>query len=386
MINYGRHFISKDDINLINKVIRSNFLTQGPFVNLFENKLSSFFKSRFCSTVSNGTAALYLSGKVLNWKPNDIILTTPITFVATANAIVLNGSIPDFVDINLNNYSLDLNKLEDKIKNYKKKNKRIKTVIVVDYGGQPSDWSSIKKLADKYQFSTINDNCHSIGSKYKNDIGYAAKYADLVTHSYHPVKNITTGEGGAILTNNKDYYKKISILKNHGLEKKNLLKSSSWKFSLSDVSHNFRLSDISCALGFSQLKQLNKFIKRRREISNLYNKLFLNNHNIITPPINKDCYNSYHLYPIRIKTNNLRNIKKNIVSRLNNSNFFPQIHYFPVYLQPFYKKNFLFKKGYCPVAESFFFEELSLPIYYGLKNNDIYEVANIINTFQFQKN
>ena len=121
MINYGRHFISKDDINLINKVIRSNFLTQGPFVNLFENKLSSFFKSRFCSTVSNGTAALYLSGKVLNWKPNDIILTTPITFVATANAIVLNGSIPDFVDINLNNYSLDLNKLEDKIKNYKKK-------------------------------------------------------------------------------------------------------------------------------------------------------------------------------------------------------------------------------------------------------------------------
>ena len=176
---------------------------------------------------------------------------------------------------------------------------------------------------------------------------------------------------------------KISILKNHGLEKKNSLKSSSWKFSLSNVSHNFRLSDISCALGFSQLKQLNKFIKRRRELSNLYNKLFLNNHNIITPPINKDCYNSYHLYPIRIKTNNLRNIKKNIVSRLNNSNFFPQIHYFPVYLQPFYKKNFFFKKGYCPVAESFFFEELSLPIYYGLKNNDIYEVANIINTFQF---
>jgi len=383
LINYGRHFISKDDINLINKVIRSNFLTQGPFVNLFENKLSSFFKSRYCATVSNGTAALYLSGKVLNWKPNDIIITTPNTFVATANAIVLNGSVPDFVDINLNNYSLDLNKLEDKIKYYKKKNKTVKTVVVVDYGGQPSDWFSIKKLSDKYQFSTINDNCHSIGSKYKNDIGYAVKYADLVTHSYHPVKNITTGEGGAILTNDKNFYKKILILRNHGLEKKNLLTSSSWKFSLSNVSHNFRLSDVSCALGFSQLKQLSKFVNRRREIANLYNKLFSNNYNIITPSINKDCYNSYHLYPIRIKIENLRKInKKSIVRKLNNNNFFPQTHYFPVYLQPYYKKNFSFKKGYCPKAEAFFSEELSLPIYYGLKNNNIFQVANIINSFQ----
>lgn len=383
MIKYGRHFVSKDDINIINKVIRSNFLTQGPFVNLFENKLNSFFKSKYCSTVSNGTAALYLSGKVLNWKPNDIILTTPNTFVATANAIVLNGSIPDFVDINLSNYSLDLNKLEDKIKYYKKKNKRVKTVIVVDYGGQPSDWYSIKKLSEKYQFSTINDNCHSIGSKYKNDIGYAVKYADLVTHSYHPVKNITTGEGGAILTNNKNFYKKILILKNHGLKKNNLSKSSSWKFSLSNVSHNFRLSDISCALGLSQLKQLNKFVKRRREISNLYNNFFSNNYNVITPPVNNDCYNSYHIYPIRIKAKNLIQIKKKIVKKLNNNNFFPQVHYYPVYLQPYYKKNFSFKKGYCPVAEAFFSEELSLPIYYGLKNNKIYEVANIINSFEY---
>lgn len=167
------------------------------------------------------------------------------------------------------------------------------------------------------------------------------------------------------------------------MEKKNLLKSFYWKFSLSNISFNFRLSDISCALGLSQLKQLNKFIKRRREISNLYNKYFSNNYNIITPPINKDCYSSHHIYPIRIKANNVIQIKKKIVKKLNHNNFFPQVHYFPVYLQPYYKKNFSFKKGYCPVAETFFTEELSLPIYYGLKNNNIYEVAKIINSFQY---
>ena len=205
MINYTKHQIYREDIREVVKVLKSDSLTQGKKVNEFEIKLKKKFKSKFCNVVSNGTAALHLAGMALGWTSKDIIITTPLTFLASANAILYSGARPDFVDINSRDFNIDLNILEEKIKKLKHKQK-IKSVIALDYAGQPCDWEGLQYLSKKFSFSLINDNCHALGSKYYNDPGYAVKYADIVTHSYHATKNISSCEGGYLLTNNKDIY------------------------------------------------------------------------------------------------------------------------------------------------------------------------------------
>ena len=213
MINYGKHFIDKSDLVAVENTLRKNFLTQGTQVNIFENKLRNIFGSKYCLAVNSGTAALHLALKSLNLKKNDLVLSTPITFVASANAVLYNDCILDLIDIDLNNYCLDLNLLEK----FLKKTTKVKAVIFVDYAGNVLDWDRILYLKKKYSFFAINDNCHAIGAKLDKDIKYAVKYADLVTQSYHPVKLITTGEGGSILTNNKNLYNKIYSLRSHGI-------------------------------------------------------------------------------------------------------------------------------------------------------------------------
>jgi dTDP-4-amino-4,6-dideoxygalactose transaminase len=203
MISYGKHYIDQDDIKSVSDSLKSKYITQGPNVSLFEEQIKKIFKAKGTVAVSSGTAALHLSGIALNWKPNDLVLTVPLTFIATANAVLYSGAKLGLVDIDEKTLNIDLNLLEEKIKNLRKKRKKIKSIIAVDYAGNPCEWGEIKYLSKKYGFTVINDNCHAIGSKYKKSIGYAAKYADLVTHSYHAVKNITTGEGGSVLSLDK---------------------------------------------------------------------------------------------------------------------------------------------------------------------------------------
>ena len=201
MINYNRQHIDKDDINSVVKALKSDFLTQGMHVEKFEKKLSNTFKCKYVCAVSSGTAALHLSGMALNFKKNDYILLSPITFVASANCALYSEANVEFVDIEPEYYTIDAYKLEEKIKELKIKNKNIKAVVATDYAGQPCDWKKLKFLSKKYNFFLINDNCHALGSKYLNRSDYSTKYADIVVQSFHPVKNITSGEGGAILTN-----------------------------------------------------------------------------------------------------------------------------------------------------------------------------------------
>tara|TARA_B100000795_G_C22782816_1_gene433194 strand:+ start:96 stop:1241 length:1146 start_codon:yes stop_codon:yes gene_type:complete len=374
-IFYGRQSIDNSDIQSIVKASKSEKITQGDFVSKFENSLKKKFKSKYCSAVSNGTAALYLSIKSLKLKKNSKIIQSPNTFFSSAYSIIMNDLVPDFSDIENQTYNLDLNKLEDKIK----KDKKVKAIIAVDYAGHPCDWVSLKFLKKKYNLYLINDNCHSMGSKINDNTGYAVKYADLVTQSYHPVKNFTTGEGGSVLTNNFSLQSEIAKLRNHGMERSPSLakKHGNWFYQVNNYGFNFRISDILCALGVSQIKKLSKFIIKRNEISKIYNSSLSTYDFVQVPKVLKNYYHSYHLYPLLINFNKLKISKKVFFKKMQKSNIFLQVHYIPVHTQPFLKK-YGFRKGQYPISESFYDQEVSLPIHYSLDKKKIeYILSNL---------
>ena len=375
-IRYGRHTINETDIKSIENVLRYDSLTQGKHVKKFENALKIKFGSRYCSSLSSGTAALHLGVMALSLPKNSKIITTPLTFVATANSIILNNLKPELVDIDLTTYTIDVNKLEHKLK----KDNKIKAVIAVDYAGNICDWKSLNFLARKYNIKLINDNCHAIGSMYNDSIKYASQFADIVTQSYHPVKAITTAEGGSILTNNKKIYENISLLKNHGIiRNKNLSKKfGAWFYSIKKLGYNYRLSDIQCALGISQLKRLNQFILARRKIAKIYDKAFSNIDKLQIPKVREKCYHSYHLYPLLIDFKKTRINKKKFFAKLQSNGIYTQVHYLPIHYHEYYKKKFNFKKGDFPNSEDFYNKEMSLPIYPLLKKKYVFKVIDNI--------
>ncbi len=378
MINYGRQYIDSDDVKAVLRVLKSDWLTQGPQIQKFENSLKAYFNSNYCTVLSSGTAALHLAVLTLGWNKEDIIITTPISFLATSNCILYCGATPSFVDIESKYFTIDVEKLEQKIKLFKKREKKIVGIIATDYAGHPCDWKSLRKIADRYGLKLINDNCHALGAQIDNDKGYAIKYADLVTHSYHPVKNITTGEGGSILTNNQYLDKKIKSLRSHGVDQntKNL-----WFYEMKDLGFNYRISDIQCSLGITQLKKINKFLKRRNEVAKMYNKAFSNDMRFKIPGIKKNYTHAYHLYPLQINFDILKISKKILFKKMREKKINLQVHYIPTHIQPYYKKNFNFKIGDFPIAEKFYNREVSLPIYFSLKDKEIKTVIKYLKTF-----
>ena len=378
MINYGRQYIDSDDVRAVIDVLKSDWLTQGPQIQKFENSLKAYFNSNYCTVLSSGTAALHLAVLTLGWNKEDIIITTPISFLATSNCILYCGATPSFVDIESKYFTIDVEKLEQKIKLFKKREKKIVGIIATDYAGHPCDWKSLRKIADRYGLKLINDNCHALGAQIDNDKGYAIKYADLVTHSYHPVKNITTGEGGSILTNNQYLDKKIKSLRSHGVDQntKNL-----WFYEMKDLGFNYRISDIQCTLGITQLKKINKFLKRRNEVAKMYNKAFSNDMRFKIPGIKKNYTHAYHLYPLQINFDILKISKKILFKKMREKKINLQVHYIPTHIQPYYKKNFNFKIGDFPIAEKFYNREVSLPIYFSLKDKEIKTVIKYLKKF-----
>lgn len=374
MIRYGKHFIDKKDKKAVAAVLESDWLTQGPKVKIFEKDLCKYFKANYCSVVSSGTSALHLAGKALNWKKNDIIFFSPISFVSASNMAVSLGAIPVFVDIDKDTYNIDILKLKKKISFYKSKKKNIKAIVATDFAGNPCDWLELKNISKKFNLQLVNDNCHALGAIYKKDKFYAAKYADVVTQSFHPVKNITTAEGGAVLTNNKKIFEKVNLLRTHGIVKKN----HPWLYEMKFLGYNYRLSDIQCALGISQLKKLNSFLKKKKEVAKIYNKSFLNNSFIKIPKIKKGNQHAFHLYPLLIDFKKLKINKEFFFKSLQKKGIYLQVHYIPIHLQPYYRKNFNFKKGDFPVAENFYKQEVSLPMFFSLNNNQLKKIIQII--------
>lgn len=367
-IFYGKQSISKKDIISVSKALSSDKITQGYNVDLFEKKINAFFGSKYSLAVSSGTAALHLSILALNLKKTDKVLTSPISFIASANCAEYAGINVEFCDIEKNTNTLDVVKVEKKLK----KDSNIKVVIAVDYAGHPANWKVLNTFKKKYGIILINDNCHALGAKIDGNKNYATKYADIVTQSFHPVKHITTGEGGAILTNNKKIYDKIKLLRNHGIKRsyKDQKKHGMWFYKMDQLGFNYRISDINCALGISQLNSAKKFILKRRKIAKIYEKLLKDIPNLILPNVDKKIYHSYHLYPVKINFSRMKISKKNFFNKLAKLGIYLQVHYIPIYRQPYYKKKYNLKFKNFPESEIFYAQEVSLPIYYNFNKND----------------
>jgi UDP-4-amino-4,6-dideoxy-L-N-acetyl-beta-L-altrosamine transaminase len=373
MIDYGKQTLHGDDIKSVIKVLNSRFLTSGPLIDKFEKDLGNFFGSKYVTVLNNGTSALNILAKTLNWNENDIVVTSPITFLATASCVYQTKANVAFVDICPKNYTLDPNKLEVLLKRFKRK---IKAVIAVDYAGNPCDWKALRYLANKYGFTLINDACHSMGSKYHQDSKYAIKYSDFVTSSFHPVKAITTGEGGSIMTNRKFFDNKFKLIRNHSMIKN---QKRHWEYKVYEPGSNYRITDFQCALGISQLKKLNTFIKFRRIIAKRYNNYLKNDDRFVIPNQDPEKYHAYHLYPLRIKFDKLKVSKDKFLNQFLKKKIKLQVHYIPLHFQPFYKKKAIYEKKELKIAEKFYEQQVSLPVFPNLKiREQRYIIKNLL--------
>lgn len=367
-IPYGRQNITEEDIQAVIDVLKSDFLTQGPAVNAFEEAFANYIGAKYAVAVANGTAALHLSNLALGVKQGDKVITTPITFVASANATLYCGGTIDFVDIDSETFLMDLNLLEEKLKNAPRGT--YKGVVPVDFAGYPIHAERLRKIADKYKLWVLEDACHAPGGSFTDSHNIEQRcgngaYADLSIFSFHPVKHIATGEGGMITTNSKDLYEKLLLLRTHGITKNpDLLNENhgGWYYEMQELGFNYRLSDMQAALGLSQLKYADKGLMRRREIAQIYNKAFEGT-SIQTPEVMNGFDHAYHLYIIQVER------RKDLYDYLRAHKIFAQVHYIPVHLNPYYK-NLGWKKGDFPIAEAYYEKALSLPMYPSLKGND----------------
>ena len=371
---YGRQWIDDEDVKAVVEVLRSDFITQGPKIEEFETKLAAACGAKYAVVFNSGTSALHAAYFAIGLSKGDEFITTPITFVATANAGLFLGARPLFCDVEEDTGNLNPDLLVEKI------TPKTKLIAVVHYAGHPCDMEKIRKIADKYGLFVVEDACHALGARYKNCKIGSCEYSDATVFSFHPVKHITTGEGGAVLTNRKDIYKKLLMFRNHGITKNESQfvqsKDGDWYYEMQFLGFNYRMSDIQASLGISQLKKLPKFVEKRRKIAQTYNELFQGNPFFDIPPERKYAYHSYHLYHIRLK-NGYEEKKEEIFKLLRRKGLGVQVHYIPVYLHPYYRK-LGYQQGECPTAEKFYQRELSLPIFPSMDKSSIYFVANTI--------
>lgn len=359
-IPYGKQTISDDDINNVIEVLKSDFLTTGPIVKEFEEKIASYCDAKYCVAVSNGTTALHLASLVL-LNENDKVLTTPNSFLATSNSILYANAKPIFVDIKEDG-NIDLDLCEEELK----KDSSIKAIYVVHFSGNPVNQLKLKYLKEKYNIKILEDCAHSIGASFEGIKAGSCTNSDCSIFSFHPVKHITTGEGGAITTNSKEIYEKLLLLRGHGMSPRADI--APWHYDMVELGFNYRLTDISCALGLSQLKKLDSFLYLRRSIAKRYDDFF-SKVDFITPLYEFTNNSAYHLYVIKIDFEKFNIDKKELVLKMREKNIGLQYHYIPINKQPYYKK-----LGYgneqTPVMDKYYEQAISLPIYPNLSQDE----------------
>ncbi|MAT63693.1 MAG: UDP-4-amino-4,6-dideoxy-N-acetyl-beta-L-altrosamine transaminase [Dehalococcoidia bacterium] len=384
MINYGKQSIDQDDISAVVETLKSDWLTQGPKVEEFENCLADYCNVKYAIAVSNGTAALHLANLALGVTKKTKVVTTPITFLATANSVVYAGGDPIFSDISNKTFTLDPAKLEEQIKN----DQSIRGIINVHLGGNTSNIEEINKIADKYNLWVIEDSCHALGGTWKDKNGILRKvgdcsFSDIATFSFHPVKQITTGEGGAITTNNREIYERLITLRTHGMIKDSSLINNNeggWYYEMQELGYNYRITDFQAALGIEQLKKSDKWQKMRRHIVSVYDQEF-DFLDQITPQNHPDqnLNFSYHLYIIQCEK------RLELYNYLKENKINTQVHYIPIHQQPYYKNKFGYEVGDFPNAESYYEKALSLPLYPTLTEVEQERIISIIREF-YEKN
>lgn len=364
-IPYGHQTISRQDINAVIHVLKSEFLTQGPTIGRFEKAIASYCGTNYAVALSSGTAALHAACFAAGIKPGDEVITTPMTFVASANCVLYCGGTPVFADIKKDVPLIDPDEIRKKI------TKKTKAVIPVDYSGMPVDYDEINQIAKKHKLVVIADAAHSLGATYKRQ--RVGKLADMTVFSFHPVKSITTGEGGMVVTNNKKYYQKLLLFRTHGITRnQNLLiqkNNGPWYYEMQELGFNYRMTDIQAGLGLSQLQKLDKFISTRNKLATKYIKRIKQLRNVSSIPIPSDRTSSWHLFPVVIKHKLIYNNKKKIVMSLHKAGIIVQIHYIPVHMHPFYQKIGYKPKGF-PNSEEYYRNTVTLPLYPKLTEKD----------------
>lgn len=359
-IPYGKQSINKDDIKAVTEVLKSDFLTTGPKVKEFEDKICEYTGAKYCVAVSNGTAALHLASLSLLNK-NDKVLTTPNSFLATSNSILYVDAKPIFVDI-CENGNIDLDLCEKELE----KDSSIKAIYAVHFSGKSLNQEKLRKLKEKYDIKILEDCAHSLGAKFNGIKIGNCQNSDVSIFSFHPVKHITTGEGGAITTNSKEIYEKLLVLRNHGMVKDSSMKP--WEYEMRELGFNYRITDIACALGISQLNRLDKFLKRRRKLAKEYDKYFKKS-DLIAPLYPFDKGSAYHLYVVKVDFSKLKTSKEELFLKLREKNIGIQLHYIPINKQPFYK-NLGYADEYTPNMDKYYEEAFSIPLYPGLKKKE----------------
>ncbi|NOU40026.1 MAG: UDP-4-amino-4,6-dideoxy-N-acetyl-beta-L-altrosamine transaminase [Methylotenera sp.] len=380
MIPYGRQDISEADIQAVVDVLRSDFLTQGPAVPAFENAVANYCQVNHAVAVNSATSALHIACLALGVGKADIVWTSPITFVASANCALYCGAEVDFVDIDSRTYNISVERLAEKLAQAQLDGVLPKVVIPVHLSGQPCDMVAIHLLGRQYGFKIIEDASHAIGGKYLNEPIGNCRYSDITVFSFHPVKIITTGEGGMALTNDLQLAKRMQLLRSHGITREiadmTQALDGPWYYEQIALGFNYRMTDIQAALGLSQMKRLDEFVSKRHSIANRYEEL-LANLPVVTPWQHHEGYSGLHLYVIRLKLNEIQKSHLVVFEALRAAGVAVNLHYIPVYRQPYYKR-MGFNVGHCQEAEHYYAEAISLPMYPGLTNQQQNQIVTVL--------
>ncbi|MDD1690313.1 MAG: UDP-4-amino-4,6-dideoxy-N-acetyl-beta-L-altrosamine transaminase [Methanoregula sp.] len=370
-IPYGSQWVDDNDINAVCAVLKGDWLTQGPLIEQFEDKIAKYAGTRYAVAFNSGTSALHGAMFAAGVSSGDEVITTPISFVATPNSAVYLGGIPVFVDIDPATYCINTQLIEHAITD------RTKVIAPVDMAGYPMDMREIRDIADRHDLVIVEDAAHALGGRrYGMSVG---KEADMTMFSFHPVKHITTGEGGIIVTDSDEYTERLRLLRSHGTTKdpKKLTRNEgSWYYEMQELGYNYRITDIQCALGISQFSKLEGFITRRNEIADAYDQVFQDLPGIIIPPRPRwpDSRHAFHIYPIQCTGCD----RKGMMSKLKEQGILTQVHYIPIHQQPYYQNHFGFREGQFPHAENYYHHELSLPIFPRMDDEDVNRVISAI--------
>lgn len=370
---YGKQWIDEEDIQAVLKVLKGGYLTTGPAVGEFEKAVASYVGAKYAVAFSSGTAALHAACFASGIGEGDEVITSPMTFVASANCVLYQGGTPIFADIDNQTYNIDPEEIKAKITH------KTKAIIPVHFTGQPVALDEIHRIARKYNLVVIEDGAHALGATYKGQM--VGSLSDMTMFSFHPVKHITSGEGGMITTNNEDYYQKLIQFRSHGITReadKLIENQGPWYYEMQFLGFNYRMTDIQAALGTSQLKKIDKFIGLRKKYVSMYTNAFEEIDEIQTPYQDSNGSSSWHLYIIRLNLEKLSGNRKEIFEALQKENIGVNVHYIPVHLQPYYAK-LGYHRGLCPNAEKLYEEIITLPLFPAMTENDVSDVISAVN-------
>jgi UDP-4-amino-4,6-dideoxy-N-acetyl-beta-L-altrosamine transaminase len=378
MIPYGRQEIDAQDIDSVVEVLRSDLLTQGECVPQFEQDLCAYTAAKYGCVCSHGTAALHLACLALGLQQGDVLWTSAVSFVASANCGLYCGASIDFVDIDVKSYNLCVPSLEVKLQQAKRHNALPKILVVVHMCGQVCDMQAIYRLSKDYGFSIIEDACHALGSTYKGQATGCCEYADISVFSFHPVKSMTTAEGGAALTNDVKLAEQMSLLRGHGITRSPMLMThqpeGDWYYQQIALGYNYRMSDLQAALGMSQLQRLDQFMASRRSLAARYDQL-LQELPVVSPVQHPDTVSSWHLYVIQLQLEEIDKTRAEIFTAMRDAGVGVHVHYIPIYRQPYFQQMGFDKQDY-PGAEKYYAQALTLPLHTQLKEAEQFKVVN----------